>query len=75
MRKYNKKEFVAPIVITVLMVLYYIAYFGLIISLLDGIFKLFFGIIPLIFAIIMIAVCIERIKEIKGGKNDDISQY
>ena len=75
MRKYNKKEFVAPIIITVLMILYYIAYFGLIISILDGIFKLFFGIIPLIFAIIMIAVCIERIKEIKGGKNDDISKY
>lgn len=75
MRKYNKKEFVAPIIVTVLMILYYIAYFGLIVSVLDGVLKWVFGIIPLIFAIIMIAVCIERIKEIKGGKNDDISKY
>ena len=75
MRKYNRKEFVAPIIVTVLMILYYIAYFGLIVSVLDGVLKLVFGIIPLIFAIIMIAVCIERIKEIKGGKNDDISKY
>ena len=71
----HKKKMVAPIVVSVLMILYYIIYFGFLISLLEGIFKYVFGIIPIIFSIVMIKVCIERIKEIKGGEEDDISKY
>ncbi len=66
---------VAPIVITVILILYYIAYFGFLISLLDGILKYALGIIPLAFSGIMIYVCIERIREIKKGEEDDISKY
>ena len=33
------------------------------------------GIIPLIFSAVMLKVCIERIKEIKEGEEDDISKY
>ena len=73
--KSHKKKMIAPIVITVIMILYYIAYFGLLISLLDGIWKYVLGIIPLVFSAIMIYVCIERINEIKKGEEDDISQY
>jgi len=64
-----------PIIVTVLMILYYIFYFGLLISLLDGIAKYFFGIFPVVFSGIMIKVCIERINEIKEGEEDDISKY
>ena len=71
----HKKKMVAPITITVIMILYYIAYFGFLISLLDGIWKYVLGIVPLIFSVIMIYVCIERINEIKKGEEDDISQY
>ena len=71
----HKKKMIAPIVITVIMILYYIAYFGFLISLLDGIWKYVLGIIPLAFSVIMIYVCIERINEIKKGEEDDISQY
>ena len=71
----HKKKMIAPIVITVIMILYYIAYFGFLISLLDGIWKYVLGVIPLIFSAIMIYVCIERINEIKKGEEDDISQY
>ena len=66
---------VAPIIITTLMVLYYIIYFGFLISLLGGIWKYALGIIPIIFSIIMVKVCIERINEIKKGEEDDISKY
>ena len=65
----------APIVVTVLMVLYYVAYFGFLISMLDGGWKYALGIIPLVFSGIMIAVCRERIHEIKKGEEDDLSQY
>ena len=71
----NKKSFLAPIIVTVIMVLYYLAYFGLLLSLLDSIWKYVLGIIPLVLSVIMIAVCIERINEIKKGEEDDLSKY
>ncbi len=74
MNTHNKK-IIAPIIITVILILYYITYFGFLISLLHGIWKYVLGIIPLVFSGIMIYVCIERINEIKKGEEDDISQY
>ena len=71
----NKKKMVAPIVVTVIMILYYVVYFGFLITLIDGIWKYAFGMIPLIFSIVTVKVCIERIKEIKEGEEDDISKY
>ena len=71
----NKKKMVAPIVVTVIMILYYIVYFGFLITLFDGIWTYILGIVPFIFSIVMIKVCIERIKEIKEGEEDDISKY
>ena len=72
---YDKKKMTAPIVITIIMTLYYVIYFGFLITLIDGIWKYALGIIPLIFSAVMIKVCIERIKEIKKGEEDDISKY
>ena len=74
MNKHHKKM-IAPIVVTILLVLYYIIYFALLISIVEGIWKLLLGIIPLLFIIVMIKVCIERILEIKGGEEDDLSKY
>lgn len=71
----NKKKMVAPILVTVVMVLYYVAYFGFLIILLDGIWKYALGIIPLVFSAVMVKVCIERLNEIKKGEEDDISKY
>lgn len=71
----HKKKMVAPILVTVIMVLYYVAYFGFLMSFLDGIWRWALGIIPLAFSGVMIAVCVERIKEIKKGEEDDLSQY
>ena len=71
----HRKKMTAPIIITILCVLYYAFYFTIIIALPGGIWKLFLGIIPIVMAVIMIYVCIQRIKEIKGGEEDDLSKY
>ena len=69
------KKMIAPIVVTVIFVLYYILYFGFLFNLLYGWWLIVLGIIPLAFAAVTVAVCIERIKEIKRGEEDDLSQY
>ncbi len=71
----HRKKMVAPIVISVIVVLYYVAYFGLLITMLDGIWKYVLGIVPVLLSAVMVKVCIERIKEIKDGEEDDISKY
>lgn len=71
----NRKKMLPPIVVSVIIILYYVVYFGILITLLEGIWKYVLGIIPLIFSAVMLKVCIERIKEIKEGEEDDISEY
>ena len=73
--KNHKKKMLAPILVTVLMMLYYAAYFGFLISLVEGIWQYLLGIIPLVFMGVLIYVCLERIKEIKKGEEDDLSKY
>jgi len=71
----HRKKMAAPIIITVIMIIYYAVYFGFLSTLLDGLWKIFFGIIPVAFSAVMTGVCIERIKEIKKGEEDDIGKY
>ena len=73
--KSHFKKMIAPIVVTVIMALYYIVYFGFLIWLLDGVWKYALGIVPLAFIAVSVMVCIERIKEIKKGEEDDLSKY
>ena len=71
----HKKKLIAPIVVSIIMVLYYVVYFGILIALIDGIWKWLLGIIPLALSAVMLKVCIERINEIKKGEDDDLSKY
>ena len=71
----HKKKMIAPVVVTAIMIVYYIVYFGFLITLIDGILKYALGIIPLALSVVMVFVCIERINEIKKGEEDDISKY
>ena len=71
----HKKKMAAPIIVTVIMVLYYALYFGFLITLVSGFWKYALGIFPLVFAAVTIKVCIERIQEIRKGEEDDLSQY
>ena len=73
--KSHRRKMTAPIIVTILMILYYAAYFGFLISVLDGVWKYLLGIVPLVLTVLMIAVCIERIREIKKGEEDDLSKY
>ncbi len=73
--QFHTRKMIAPIIITIVMVLYYVVYFGLLISLLDGFWRIALGVIPFAFSAVMVKVCIERIDEIKKGEDDDISQY
>ena len=74
MKDHNKKM-IAPIIVTLITILYYVLYFGFIVTLLEGIWKYAFAILPIIFVALAIKVCIERINEIKKGEEDDISKY
>ena len=74
MKKHNKK-LIAPIIVSAIMVLYYVVYFGILMAVLDGIWKWLLGMIPLAFTAVMLKVCIERINEIKKGEEDDLSKY
>ena len=73
--KEHKKKLIAPIGVSIIMVLYYVVYFGILIALIDGIWKWLLGIISLAFTAVMLKVCIERINEIKKGEEDDLSKY
>lgn len=72
----HDKKMIAPIVVTVLLVAYFVLYFTIILAALPTILiKLLFGIIPLCLAGVMIFVCVQRINEIRSGEEDDLSQY
>ena len=73
--KLHTKKMIAPIVVAVIMVLYYVVYFGFLMAALDGVWRYLLGIIPLALSVITVKVCIERIKEIKEGEEDDIGKY
>lgn len=77
MNKHGKKM-IAPIIISILIVLYYGFIAALIFFLGDeipGIAKVLLVIIPLALSGVMIGVLVSRIKEIRSGEEDDLSNY
>lgn len=76
MKKEHREKMIAPIIITAIVILYYIAYFLICMLIpISLIVKILFGIIPLLFSGVCIYVLIERIKEIRSGEEDDLSKY
>jgi len=73
----HKKKMIAPVVITLLLLAYYLFYFTMIINtpMLPSTAKLLGGVIPLLLAGGSVYVLMERIKEIRSGEEDDLSQY
>ena len=70
------KKLVAPIVITVLLLIYFAAYLiGFSNEPLPLWGKLLGIVIPLGFMGVSIYVLVERIKEIRSGEEDDLSKY
>lgn len=76
MQKHTKKM-IAPIIITICFVLYYVGIAALFIVVDDmpEIIRLILVLITLLLSGVMIAVLISRIKEIRSGEEDDLSKY
>ena len=73
----HKKKMLPPIIITAIVVLYYVA-FACYCFAVDGFplgLKILIGAGPLNLAAICIYLLIERIEEIKEGEEDDLSKY
>ena len=73
----KKNPYIAPIIVTVLVVLYFIFY-GYMTTMVDGmpfVARVVFVAIPVVMIIVMVYTLIERIKEIKKGENDDLGKY
>jgi hypothetical protein len=66
---------IAPILVSMILIAYYVFFFGVLITELDGIWKYALGIVPAGLAAVIIHVCIERITEIKEGEEDDLGKY
>ncbi len=75
MKKGKHKGYAAPIIITVIFLLYFAVYFGVLIAILPSVWKYVLLILPIACAGVLIYVCIDRIKEIRSGEEDDLSQY
>ena len=72
----HRKKMIAPIVISVIVILYFAVYFGFLMTLLKNrALKLLLAVVPVLIAVTMICICIQRIREIKGGEEDDLGQY
>ena len=72
----HQKKMVAPIVITVLLSAYMLTYFIVILAVPMPLWaKILIGLVPLGLLGASIAVLIQRIKEIRSGEEDDLSQY
>ncbi|MDR0555039.1 MAG: hypothetical protein LBG76_09625 [Treponema sp.] len=67
---------IAPVVVTICLIAYYSIYIMIILKLnIPNIIKITFLIVSIIITITIIMVLIERIKEIKGGEEDDLGKY
>ena len=71
---------IAPTVVTVLLAVYLVGYFGLLIRLLIRLLnilwlKIVLAVVPIAFFGVLIHVFVQRIKEIRSGEEDDLSQY
>ncbi len=71
----HRKKMIAPVTVTVLMIIYYMVYFGILMAHTQGMLKAFLGIFPLAFAAVSIYVLKQRIEEIRSGEEDDLDNY
>ena len=71
------KKMIAPVVLAILFVFYY-AGLAVVLALISSVSILVNGLlisVPLALAGVMIGVTVSRIKEIRSGEEDDLSQY
>ncbi|MDD4312203.1 MAG: hypothetical protein PHW41_06945 [Eubacteriales bacterium] len=72
----HQKKMIAPTVITVLLSAYMLTYFFVLLAVPMPVWvKVLVGLIPLGMLGASVYVFIQRIKEIRSGEEDDLSQY
>ena len=72
----HQKKMLAPIVITALLSVYMLAYLFVLLSVPMPVWvKILVGLIPLSLLCASVYVLLQRIKEIRSGEADDLSQY
>ena len=73
----HTRKMIAPVIITICTVLYYIgiAVLFTVVDDMPGIIKAFLLIVMLLLSGVMVAVLMNRIKEIRSGEEDDLSKY
>lgn len=75
-KKEHIKKMIAPVLITFVLFLYFIAYFTVILWLpIPTALRLLVGVIPSMITGVVLFVLVERIKEIRSGEEDDLSEY
>ena len=71
------KKMIAPIVVAILLVAYFVLYAAMVVTMPDMniAVKVLGVVVPLVLAGYAIWAAKERIEEIQGGEEDDLSQY
>ena len=76
MKNQHQKKKTPVIIITFILLLYYLLFFFVVTYAVKSLIgKLILGIVPLALGIALIYVANERINEINGGQEDDLSKY
>jgi len=78
MRKQHFKKIIAPIIIAVVFGIFFLSITVSLVNLAVETEKWWFllvAIIPVILLIMLIIVTLQRINEIRGGQEDDLSKY
>lgn len=72
----KKETIIAPLIITILFILYYSVMLWVIFFLVDNLLlKFILGLIPIILMAIFLHTFYERYQEIRKDENNDISKY
>lgn len=77
MKKEHCSKMIAPIIIAIILIVYYVAITAAFVLIPDiaVIVKILMIIIPLALAGVAFAVTVERVNEIRSGEEDDLSKY
>ena len=76
MKDIHREKMIAPLVITAIVIIYYIVYGVLLMWLIPGtLLKIAAAVLPAVMAAQMIFVLRERMHEIRSGEEDDLSKY
>ena len=62
----QEKRLIAPIVITFVMVVYYLIYFYVIIHMVGAFVSIILGVVPIVAAGVITLLCVKKIREYEG---------